>query len=186
MLNEKGLAACMKAAWKGRGYTVLATGDMLFLNAKTWGAGCMRDGFPRNCLGLLASHLGALPEDGECWMLQKDAGAQKQIFQDELAVVEKVKERLSEAVAKVRQTPLHLFGFEVWQNQSNFETYCVSEEFSRFLSADAREHTGMIETVFGLPALLFAMGDDFGFVMPRTRNDEHLLRQLDGFPWCGD
>ena len=186
MLNEKGLAACMRAAWKGRGYTVLADDGEYFLNAKTWGVFCIKEAFPRNCLGLLATHLGALPENGECWMLQKDAGAQKQLFEDTMGVLEKLNASLQQESSRICQTPLTLFGLEVWQNQRNMETFCVCDEYSRIIDADTRSSGGLLTQVNGNPTLLFSAGEGLAFVIPRTRGEESLLGQLDGFPWCGD
>ena len=95
MLNEKGLAAAMKAAYRGNGYTVAITDGKIMLKGSAWGVYYDLKKLPRKCLGLVAEHIGGLP-DNTCCKLKKDAGAQNKLLDEELAFWEEKQQILAE------------------------------------------------------------------------------------------
>lgn len=61
MLNEKGLAEAMKAAYRGGGYTVAESQGKIMINTEYVAVRYETKQLPRKCLGLIAEHIGELP-----------------------------------------------------------------------------------------------------------------------------
>lgn len=191
MLNETGLAARMREAWKSSGYTVTAKNGELMLNGIGWAVRARTDKLPRRCLGLLAEHMGGLPEDGDCVQLSKAQGAQNKISGAELSFWQDAERLCDDLVyddppARVRQTPLTIGGYELWQNLRSMQVLRVRAELGRILDAEARSDGGFLGSegrVAG--AMIFDDGDVIAVVIPMARGDDAMLQQLDGFPWRG-
>lgn len=187
MLNEKGLAAAMKLAWKGNGYTAAIADGKIMLKGNAWGVCYDLAKLPRKCLGLLVEHIGGLP-DGACFKLQKDLGAQTKLLDEELAFWDE-KLRIGEngeEIHALRPTMLTLSGFWLWQDMQTLKIWKVDREYSRILEADALTG-GALFAPDVWPALVFTDSYGFAVVMPRERAAEDaMMERLDGFPWCGE
>ncbi len=116
VINESGLCAAMKAAYKKKstGYKVasrIARGgaEEIVLSAPGWTAIITRENAPRKVLGLIVEHVGDLPQVGQAFQVQ-DTKAQAEIF--DMAVPEL--EELA-AGAVVKRTQLNYNGYQIWQ-----------------------------------------------------------------------
>lgn len=74
MIDERGLVAAIKDTWRHEGYAVAGYGSgderVLCLNGASWLAVMPRRTTSRKVLGLLAEHLGDIP-DATAWTVQK-------------------------------------------------------------------------------------------------------------------
>ena len=86
IINESGLLSVMKDSYKIGGYHVAVS---MVSNKKSyllagygygWAAVIHHGKMPRKVLGLLAEHIGRLPEDGEAFLCKKDNEAQEEIL----------------------------------------------------------------------------------------------------------
>lgn len=78
MIDERGLLAAIKDAWRTGGYGVVGNGGELVLQGSGWLAVLPRGIVPRKVLDLLVEHLGEIPE-GAAWKVYKKQGAQAQM-----------------------------------------------------------------------------------------------------------
>ena len=193
MLNESGLAASMKQDWRGVGYTVILRGDLLVISGSCWAVILDKDAVPKKCLGLLAEHMGWLPEDRACYLVQKKFGAQGKLFEEESAFwneMAALEDDPSDGPEELRYKPtsLTLMGMEVWQGVETKTTICIGPERSRILDLDGRAKGGILRKEgLTVGALVFKGGEGAAVVWPQTRSPENvLLQQLDGFPWLGE
>lgn len=187
MLNEKGLAAAMRLAWKGNGYTAAIANGRIKIRAGFWGVNYEIKRLPRKCLALLVEHIGDLP-DNACFKLQKDLGAQSKLLDEELAFWgEKGLLLTAEAheMHRILPTMVELGGFWIWQDQETLTVWQIDREYSRIIDPKALSE-GAVFLPGDWPGLVFHDLDDYAVVMPRRRSGESpMLERLDGFPWCG-
>lgn len=73
MIDERGLLAAVRSAWRGGGYEVVGNGQELVLRGQGWLAVLPRGIVPWNVLALLVEHLGEIPE-GAAWKVYKKQG----------------------------------------------------------------------------------------------------------------
>lgn len=188
MLNEKGLAGAMRQAWKGSGYIAAIANGNIMLRANWWGVNYELKRIPRKCLGLVAEHIGDLP-DNACYKLQKDLGAQSKLLDEELAFWEEKGKELTvkaEDLHKIKPTMLELGGFWIWQDQQTLTVWQVDHEFSRIIKTEALSE-GAVFVPDVWPGMVFEDLYGLAVVMPRQRVGENaMLERLDGFPWCGE
>lgn len=75
VINEQGLLRAMKEAYKADGYEIecVANGSMTEIHLETsrWYVNCEIKNLPRKVLGLIAEHLGELPQPGQCFQVKK-------------------------------------------------------------------------------------------------------------------
>lgn len=134
VINEKGLCAAMKDAFKKRstGYKVAARYDggveqEIVLVAPGWTAILNRENAPRKVMGLIVEHLGDLPQVGRAFHVQ-DEQTQTEIF--DMAIPE-----ASELIpgVDVRRTNLTWCGYQIWQRTDNLDVFMVSPKVEDLL-----------------------------------------------------
>lgn len=116
VVNEKALEHRMKEAYKAGGYIVaVRTGAHVF-QTPSWVAQINSENLPRNIAGLLAAHLGFLPEVGRAYRITKTKEGpyvEDVIFEEALRAVTELEEQTE--AAGVKRTGLTLDGMRVWQ-----------------------------------------------------------------------
>ena len=123
IINESGLLKAMKDSYKSGGYHV-AFGSvfarecyLIANNAYTWGVVIRWDKMPRKVLGLLAEHIGRMPEQEEAYLCRKDEEAQGEIFNVAIKpLVLTIGEAQSKALPYIKKTRLIWDGANVWQS----------------------------------------------------------------------
>lgn len=185
MLNEKGLAAEMKAAYRGGGYTVAESQGKIMIKTGYIAVRYETKQFPRKCLGLIAEHIGELPEK-ICYKVSKESGAQTKLLDDELAFWDRIEARLSQSgLHRIKPSPLELSGFWLWQDQESLRVVAVDPEHSRVI--DRKFFLDAHTTGELMDGLLWSDTSGEAVVMPRSRSEHNaMLERLDGFPWCGE
>ena len=186
MLDEKKLASAMKDAWRGAGYLVLLLKDTIMVRCGMW-AFCMdRTHAPRKALGLIAEHVGELPETG-AFRCGKEIGAQTMIVDEEIGFTDRMVGIINSGkLRSCRRTELVMNGDEIWQDVGTLRVRLVDPNYSRIIHPD---FFGEVETDPEDPeSSLFVqdMGNGWAVVQPMRRGDNAKLEHLDGFPWCGE
>ena len=126
VINEKGLCAAMKDAFKKRstGYKVAARWNEgveqeIVLVTPEWTVILNRENAPRKVMGLIVEHMGDLPQVGRACHVQDDQ-TQAEIY--DIAVPENSKLIPD---AGVRRTNLTWCGCQIWQRTDNLDVFMV-------------------------------------------------------------
>lgn len=118
MIDERGLLAAIKDAWRTGGYSVVGNGGELVLQGSGWLAVLPRGIVPRKVLALLVEHLGEIPESA-AWKVYKKQGAQAQMVDMALEAVDTIRRELeSESNPReAHRTAMTWKHWEVWQTE---------------------------------------------------------------------
>jgi hypothetical protein len=132
MINEKGLCACMKDAWRDGvgGYTVSVVGEEMTIRASAWIAQMPLGLVPRKALALLVEHIGSIPESGEAFRCAKKLGAQAVIAAVEAQVCSV---GLPQSAGEAKVTQLHYKSKSVWQDTETLQIVAVNPELLRLV-----------------------------------------------------
>lgn len=184
MLDEKGAAAAMKAAWRLDGYHFVLSNGILSVRGTGWGFQGALENIPVKCLGLIAEHFGIFPEDGDCFKLRKDEAKQSVMYDQEAGYWEGIRKLLDADKTPMRQTPLTYNCYEIWQEQKELRTRPVDPGKTRIVEnarrQDAKVAVGHPETL-----LWTSMAGTIAYVLTEPP-EEGKLDRLDGWPWCGE
>ncbi len=118
MIDERGLLAAVRSAWRGGGYEVVGNGQELVLRGQGWLAVLPRGIAPRKVLALLVEHLGEIPE-GTAWKVYKKQGAQAQMVDMALEAVDTIRRELESEPnpREAHRTAMTWKNWEVWQTE---------------------------------------------------------------------
>lgn len=118
MIDERGLLAAIKDAWRTGGYSVVGNGGELVLQGSGWLAVLPRSIVPRKVLALLVEHLGEIPE-GTAWKVYKKQGAQAQVVDMALEAVDTIRRELEGEPnpREVHRTAMTWKNWEIWQTE---------------------------------------------------------------------
>lgn len=118
MIDERGLLAAIKDAWRTGGYSVVGNGGELVLQGSGWLAVLPRSIVPRKVLALLVEHLGEIPE-GTAWKVYKKQGAQAQVVDMALEAVDTIRRELEGEPnpREVHRTAMTWKNREIWQTE---------------------------------------------------------------------
>lgn len=130
MINEKGLLAAMKKAYKSRGYVICAYREddekRYFINAHYWCVDIASNSLPRKVLSLIVEHIGDIPE-GCTLEVTKTFGLQEVMKETVLDLKEKI---TSDEGETIKKTPLCFKNLQVWQVEENLEIVLLDPNFS--------------------------------------------------------
>ena len=102
VVNEAGLCAAMKRAYKESGYKIAAvTADgttKMMIAATGWCVVIRKSQMPRKVMGLIVEHVGDIPREGEAYQVQK-----KQVQTEIHGVTTKILENLRDPELERRQ-----------------------------------------------------------------------------------
>lgn len=118
MIDERGLLAAVRSAWRGGGYEVVGNGQELVLRGQGWLAVLPRGIAPRKVLALLVEHLGEIPE-GAAWKVYKKQSAQAQMVDMALEAVDTIRRELESEPnpREAHRTAMTWKNWEVWQTE---------------------------------------------------------------------
>lgn len=134
MIEEKALCAAMKAAWRGSGYEVYATGDTLVITTNEMGVEMGRRNVSRKVLSLLALHLGEIP-DGTAYSVKK-SGAQQEMLDVAMGHWDGVRNRVESAERRIlRRTPMDWKNRGVWQEDETGAVHAFDPALSDIIEA---------------------------------------------------
>ena len=109
----------MKAAYKSLGYHVAAIGDAIsvthiIITGNRWGVMMEKKSVPRKVLGLLAEHIGDIPEVDEGYKVRK-GDIQTEIHENAVQTFKGCHD-MGEEMCAVKRTGLTLNGYQLWQS----------------------------------------------------------------------
>lgn len=116
VINEKALLNRIKEAYKTGGYTVAVNSFRHIVIGDIWAVEIDSKNLPRDVMGLLAVHMGFLPESGTAYRITKTKGGpyvQDMIYEDAMAIVESMTG--SPVAVHITKITLTLEGCNVWQ-----------------------------------------------------------------------
>ena len=132
IVNEGGLLKAMKASYKD-GYHVAAglIGDreymMIISYGYSWAVAIQRDNVPRKVLGLIAEHIGKLPQNRDAYQVKRDEDPQEEMFRVATEPLFRLIEAAQEAdtISKMLKTKLVYGGRNVWQRLDDMEVMLI-------------------------------------------------------------
>ena len=140
VINESGLCAAMKAAYKKKstGYKVAARvsekgAEEIVLSAPGWTAIITQENAPRKVLGLIVEHVGDLPQAGQAFQVQ-DANSQTEIFDMAVPELEKLV-----AGTLVKRTQLNYNGYQIWQRIDDRSVFMMPPKHEDLLDSFNRQ-----------------------------------------------
>lgn len=186
MINEKGLVAAMKDAWKETRYSVVAYEEngleRIALHSGAWFVDAPRIHFPRKALALIVEHAGEIPENA-AYSLSKTGGQQlleKTIaLQDIKNVYNTMKETAGMDIEKTRITWDNL---EVWQKPEDMEVMLFDAFYLNIIDWKADD---FFTEVYG--QIMVSAGDrSLVIVLPAvSEKDKPYLSHLSQMQWTG-
>lgn len=137
VVEEKGLLAAMKDAYKTDGYKVAVENsadiENVIISTASWTVVILKKELPRKVLGLIAEHIGEIPNPGTANQVKKKE-TQTEIFDLTIQVLRDF--HSSEKDRRIiRRTTLLLGGFPMWQrtpDQKVVKVYPGYEDIMRW------------------------------------------------------
>lgn len=130
VVDEKGLIRAMKEAYKSTGYKVAMDEsggiERVILSAALWTVVINRSELPQKILGLIAEHVGEIPEVNNAYQVRKK-DTQTEIFDMVLQNVQDF--RSGEKSRRIaRKTSLVLDGYSIWQAATDLQVLKLDPE----------------------------------------------------------
>lgn len=187
MLDEKGTAAALRAAYKGGGYRVAFAEGKVMIRTDTWGAEIEEEYIIPKILGAIVEHIGVVPKAPAAYFAQKKADPGMTCMLDtELNAWVKIHALANAATTPIRRTRLMMDGYEIWQTKQGLRARPMDPSYTRiideggvnqaFVRMDGEElsneiyYKGFTET-----AVIYGV---------KYKKDGGLER-IEGFPWLG-
>lgn len=182
VINEKGLLRAMKEAYRATGYKVAVQNDgeqaTVLLAGDGWMVAVQMEHMPRKALGIIAEHLGKIPQPYEAYQVQKDQ-SQTEIFG---MAIQAARDLLDDTVRwKVAKTDLTMGGYYLWQHLGNKRVFRIHPGLEDILSTYGRE----VQMV-GDDTILVAGAVSWGSVNCATdlwEDQEAKLAHLSKYQW---
>lgn len=135
MIDERGLLSAMKSTWRSEGYTVAGYREdgerVLCIAGASWLVAIPYSAISRKVLGLLAEHLGDIP-DATAWTVQKGRGAQSQMMDMVLGHMDNLRRRIAESDGEtILRSNMTWKGYEVWQRPATLKVTAYDPELVR-------------------------------------------------------
>ena len=171
MINEKGLCAAMKSAWRNGGYEVAGYGEnnMIFINGYGWCAAAPQRQLSRRALALLVEHVGQIPT-AEAFRVQKNTGAQGVLMDMALEAKDTISRLLSEEnAAEIRQSAMTWKGWQVWQKTDDQQVMAYDGALVAIGEGDPELYGNM---------LVWDEGGELAVVLPGSNVLDNALREV--------
>ena len=116
VIDESGLLSAMKQAYNGSGYHVAAgvvgTKNCMYIAnyGYAWGVIIHQENMPRKVLGLIAEHIGKIPEFEEAFLVRKADDAQDEMYDVAVKPIVGMLEKARKSGTQLRKTKLNWDG----------------------------------------------------------------------------
>lgn len=141
VINEKGLIRAMKEAYKGAGYKVAADDsggiEEIMIGYPGWVVVIEKKNIPRKVLGLIAEHVGAIPEPGQAYQVSKKQ-TQTEIFEASMQLLEGMNNGDKER-RLAKPTRLVLGECHLWQREKDLRVVRIDPELESIINAHGRD-----------------------------------------------
>ena len=135
VINEQGLVSAMKDAYKNGGYCVAQDEEnqqVIIRRPGIWKVSVRNTDIPRKAIGLIAEHLGKLPEPGEAYQVRK---------KESQTVIYGVAVGESEIThyEKIGNTGLVTEDGELWQRESDNAIFAIDADYKKIMNDHGRQ-----------------------------------------------
>lgn len=133
-INDKGLLAAMKEAYKETGYTVAVIKGSMIIQTTFWGVRLNRDAVTNSIKSLIVMHNGEIPREGTAVNIQKKE-CSSMILETVLATMEDLDNAYTETGgAPIKLTRLTFDGLRVWQTTTDLKMRLVDVDNQKILT----------------------------------------------------
>lgn len=140
IINESGLIAAMKRAYKADGYTVLNSGGDVAVYTENWFVLAKRPLLPRKVLATIVEHMGMIPEVDMPTSIAKDE--EPQLVLRETAADDMEHWRGGDRGEEVTVVPVIMQRYQIYQPPGGGACWGVPLYLMNMLDLDAVEHGG--------------------------------------------
>ena len=146
-----------------------------------WAVAIERNNVPRKVLGLIAEHIGKLPQSGEAFCVKRDEEAQEEIFRVATEPLYRMTEETAnfEALPLMYKTKLVFGGRNVWQHPGDEEVMLINPRYENI----ALCKSGAIRKVQHCLCVQGEFSNAFiGKVLP-AKDEEALVQRMNKHLW---
>lgn len=140
IINESGLIAAMKRAYRADGYTVLNSGGDVAVYTENWFVLAKRALLPRKVLATIVEHMGMIPEVDTPTAIMR--GEEPQLVLRETAADDMEHWRGGDPGEEVTMVPVIMQGYQIYQPPGGGACWGVPLYLMNMLDRDAVEHSG--------------------------------------------
>lgn len=178
VISEKALLSRMKDAYNSGGYTVAVNNHTHIILTGTWAAEIDSDNIPRDVIGLLAVHMGFLPEPETAHKITKTKegpSVQCMIYEEAIKLIEALENLVGwQAVTK---TVLTMEGYNVWQQHQGMAVHLINPDLETMIrKKDDVKLSGNAFRARGEISRVWVMGID-------KDPEDAKMRCLSGIRW---
>lgn len=141
VVSESGILAAMRDAFKGAGYKVANDDsggtEQIMIGAPGWVVVMEKKNIPRKVLGLIAEHVGDIPEPGQAYQVSKKQ-TQTEVFSMSMQLLTGMKNEEKER-RLCKKTSVVLDGFPLWQRDKDLKMVRVPAERERIMLSTGRD-----------------------------------------------
>lgn len=144
IVEEKGLMKLMKAARQNFGYHVAVTRTatgvksiIIATDTGRWAVVMEHKSAPRKVLGLLAEHMGIIPDPGEGYLVRK-----KEVQSEMSEIVTGMLSDMNDEdkpLLFIKRTALNYGGYQLWQRREDLRIFKVDPELENILLLPTNE-----------------------------------------------
>lgn len=143
IIDDKALIKRMKEAKKSFGYHVAVSRGVgnkniiIVADNKRWAVVMEQKNAPRKVLGLIAEHMGMLPDPGESYLVRKK-DAQLEMSEIVSGMLGNITDT-EKPQLMIAGTPLYYGGYQLWQRKEDLRIFKVNPELSDLLILPTNE-----------------------------------------------
>lgn len=187
MLDEKGMVAALKAAYKEGGYRVAFAEGRVMIRAGVWGVEIEAEYIYPKILETVVEHIGILPDDATAYLAHKDADPGTTSSLDvELAAWAEIHRNAEEAKTHIKRTQLTLNDYEIWQTGEGLKVRPMDQRFTRIIEASGVKQAFIHMAGGELGQAIYFKGfAELAVIYGIEQKGDNLTR-IEGFPWLGE
>lgn len=143
IIDDKALMRLMKEAKKSFGYHIAVRGTgntkniIIATDTGHWAVVMQQKNAPRKVLGLIAEHMGMLPDPGESYLVRKK-DAQLEMSEIVSGMLGNITDT-EKPQLMIAGTPLYYGGYQLWQRKEDLRIFKVNPELSDLLILPTNE-----------------------------------------------
>ena len=188
MLDEKGMVAALKEAYKNGGYRVAFAEGRVMIRAGGWAVELDEEYIRPRVLGTVVEHIGVLPGKPTAYYCKKKMDPGSGVSLDaELDAWEVIHKNHEAADTPIRRTRLQLDGCEIWQTGAGLRARPMDPDFTRIIDEEGikRAFVRMEDEAPG-KEIFFKGFAERAVICGKTYQNNPGLARIEGFPWLGE
>lgn len=188
MLDEKGMVAALKAAYKEGGYRVVFSEGHVMIVAGYWAVDLDEEYIWPKVLGTVVEHIGMLPQAPAAYICQKDYDPGSTCMLDpELERWATIRSNAASAETAIRRTRLTINGHEIWQTGKSLKVMQVDPAITRIVDEEgARRGCVRLDSGDKEFKIYFKGFAELAVICGLDHKDSPEMARIEGFPWMGE